>query len=87
MKQENQIKVSEGDMVLLAFPKSLNKDLLELMSQITVHTLHPTQWTFPVEIDNQPISIPVRIYWEEHRLMEPSDLNATQKTALSCLLV
>jgi hypothetical protein len=87
MKQEKQIiKDSESEMALIAFPKSLNKDLHELISRISVHTLHPTQWTFPVELDNQPISIPVRIYWEEHRLMEPRDLNETQRTALSCLL-
>ena len=86
MKQVNEIKVSEGEMVLLAFPKSLKKDLLELMSRISVNTLHATHWTFPVQLDGEPIAIPFRIYWEEHRLMEPRDLTEIQKTALSCLL-
>lgn len=86
MKQVSEIKKSEDEMVLLAFPKSLKKDLFELMRRISVHTLHSTTWTFPVQLNAELISIPVRIYWEEHRLMEPRDLTEIQKTALSCLL-
>ena len=86
MKQVSELKMLEDEMVLLAFPKSLKKDLFELMRRISVHTLHSSNSTFPVQLNAEPISIPVRIYWEEQRLMKPKDLTEIQKTALSCLL-
>jgi len=86
MKQISEIKMSEDEMVLLSFPKSLKKDLFELIRRISIHTLHSSNGTFQVQLNTEPISIPVRIYWEEHRLMEPKDLTEIQKVALSCLL-
>lgn len=86
MRQSIEIKLDEDEMALKAFPISLTNDVIGLMNRISIHKVHSTRWSFSVQLDDEQIYIPVRLYWEEHRLMEPSDLSVNQHTILSCLL-
>ncbi|WP_299674354.1 hypothetical protein [uncultured Dokdonia sp.] len=85
MKQSINIE-DELKRLKASFPKALGNEIENLLSLIKVDSKHNAHWGYEFNIENNPIEMPSRIYWEEHRLMKPKTLSQTSKTILACIL-
>ena len=85
---QNQTDIIAEDKILLltSFPLELKEELANLLDRISIHSQHSIHGTFPVTLRNNELQIPTRVYWEEHRLLEPRGLSDNQITLLSCIL-
>ena len=85
MKQSINVE-DELKRLKASFPKALGNEIENLLSLIKVDSKHNAHWGYEFNIENNPIEMPSRIYWEEHRLMKPKTLSQTSKTILACIL-
>ncbi len=82
----NSILEDELKNLQTSFPKTLENETINLLSLITINSEHSAHWGYEFILEKNQLEIPSRIYWEEHRLMEPMDLSHTSKTILACIL-
>jgi|TARA_B110000093_G_C12731035_1_gene310342 hypothetical protein len=73
----------EKTTILQSFPSECQKELKELLNEISIQSEHVCNQTFRV---NKSLQIPGRIYWEEHKLLEPTNLSELKSCLLSCIL-
>lgn len=69
-----------------SFPKTLENEVTNLLSLIKINSEHNAHWGYEFNLENRFFEMPYRIYWEEHRLMEPKSLSQTSRTILACIL-
>jgi hypothetical protein len=85
MKQSINIE-DELKRLKTSFPKNLENEVANLLSLIKINTKHSAYWGYEFNLENNPFEMPSRIYWEEHRLMEPKGLSQTSRTILACIM-
>ncbi|MEP0005365.1 MAG: hypothetical protein ABJ387_13305 [Balneola sp.] len=69
-----------------SFPKTLENEIDNLLSLIKIKSEHNAHWGYEFNLEDNPFEMPSRIYWEEHRLLEPKSLSQTSRTILACIL-
>ncbi len=69
-----------------SFPKTLKNEVANLLLLININSELNAHWGYEFNLENLLFEMPSRIYWEEHRLMEPKDLSRTLSTILACIL-
>ncbi|MDY8137459.1 hypothetical protein [Aquimarina sp. 2201CG5-10] len=69
-----------------SFPKILENEIENLLLLIKVNSEHNAHWGYEFYLKNNPLEMPSRIYWEEHRLMRSYNLSKTARKILACIL-
>ena len=69
-----------------SFPKTLENEIDKLFSLIRIDSEHNAIWGYEFYLKNNPLEMPSRIYWEEHKILGTIDLSKNLSTMLACIL-
>lgn len=77
--------MSEPEKIIQAFPSYLKENVLSLVGKTALQGEHPILHSFDVILNNERLTIPSRVYFEEPKGLWLWRLNKTELLILNCL--
>lgn len=80
------MEIIERNNFYSAFPREFKDDIDNLYDQYSFEAAHQNHGTFEIELGQEKINIPTRVYLDENQFTNTHNLSKRQQQILSCIL-